>query len=66
MSDIKSTEADRETIRRVNGLYVGMLSNSEIGSFERCIADGYAKRSYSSAGGLLLGLSVVEFLDHPY
>ena len=41
-----ATRADRDLIDRLNGFFVGMLSDDELESFERCIVSGYARRKY--------------------
>ena len=56
-----STEADRNLVSRMNGFYVGQLDADERASFERCIADGYARRIYEGSSGLM-GLSKIEVL----
>lgn len=55
---MKSTKADRDAVRRLNGLYVGQLTNDELESFNRCVDDGTAHRSYQGVSGLL-GLAKV-------
>lgn len=58
---MESTNADRETTQHVNGLYVGMLNDDELESFERCIQDQIALRDYDGPGGFL-GLAKVKFI----
>ena len=56
----KSTDADYEAISRANGLYVGMLSDDEIESLNRLIADGKAEKYYHSTAAALMGLPKVR------
>ena len=56
-----STQADRELIREVDGLYVGSLTDEEMESFNRCIADGFAQRTYEGPAGLM-GLAKIKVL----
>ena len=41
MNDFVSTEADRELIKELDGLYVGQLTAEEMKSFLRCVKDGF-------------------------
>lgn len=56
---MKSTEADRELVNRLEGMYVGGLGPHEIESFNRCVADGYAQRTYEG----FLGLAKIQLCD---
>jgi len=47
-----STEADRQLIRKLNGLYVGQLDDDEMESFRRCVKDRVAVNDYGHPGGL--------------
>lgn len=61
-SETMSTEADRSLVKRMEGFYVGQLDADERASFERCVADGYARRIYEGSSGLM-GLSKIEVLE---
>lgn len=50
---------DIETVRAVNGLFVGLLDESEVDAFNRLCQRGIARRAYSGASQLL-GLAKVE------
>ena len=56
------TSADKELINNLNGLYVGMLDNGEIESFNKCVKEGYAVRDYNHQGGIL-GLAKVKVIN---
>ncbi len=57
---MESTNADRETTKHVDGLYIGMLDADEMESFNQCVKDEIACRDYSGPGGLL-GLAKVKY-----
>jgi len=58
---MKSTQADREIVKTNDGLYVGSLTDDEIESFDRCVADNLASRQYS--GDITpFGLAKVKYL----
>lgn len=59
---MKSTKADREKVKYLDGLYVGMLEPDEIESLNRCVADHVAIRDYDHIGGSL-GLSKVKIIN---
>ena len=42
-----------EELRRLDGLFVGQLSETERDYFEQAVADGLAWRSYEGAAGML-------------
>jgi hypothetical protein len=56
---MKSTEADRKTVQRVQGIYEGLLTPEEVESFDRCCEDRIAYRDYNHAAGML-GLARVS------
>ena len=60
------TNADKDLIRPLDGLYVGMLSSDELASLDECIQAGYAIKDYSSPAGII-GLAKVKILNlqHP-
>jgi hypothetical protein len=60
---MNSTNADIETTKRLDGMFVGMLTNEEIDSFDRCVMDGIATRSYEGAGGFM-GLAKVRVVHN--
>ena len=56
----ESTKADRDVVDRVQGLFIWYLNDDELESFERCIEDGYAKRSYEGFTCQLMGFPKVR------
>lgn len=46
-------------IRRVDGLFVGLLSQDEIRDLDECVRLGYAVKSYEGAAGFM-GLAKVR------
>jgi hypothetical protein len=54
-----SSEADKEVVRNLEGIYTGILSEDELDSLDRCIKDGYAYISFEGIQSLL-GLSKVR------
>lgn len=50
---------DEETLRRIDGLHVGQLSDYERQVFDDALEAGMAKRTYSEIG-YMLGLSKVK------
>jgi len=55
----KSTEEDREEVRYFNGFFVGSLNDTELASFDRCVADGLASYDYGHNAGFF-GLAKVK------
>ena len=55
-------QRNEEIVRRVNGLYVGQLSDEELEAFYTGIREGFAARDYNHAGGFL-GLAKVRFIS---
>lgn len=53
-------EPIREAVRRMNGFYVGTLSEEEIEMFQACVDAGLASRDFNHTGGLL-GLAKVNY-----
>ena len=56
-----STEADRNRIRELDGLYAGQLTTDELESFNRCIQDGKACRDYNHPAGFFVGVAKVRW-----
>jgi hypothetical protein len=56
---MQSTHEDRERVKEMEGLYVGMLDPNEIEILDRCISDGVAIKDYNHAGGIL-GLAKIK------
>lgn len=54
----------RDIVRRVEGLYVGMLSPVELQAFEYLIDKQAARRSYAGLGGFM-GMAKVELITTP-
>jgi len=50
---MESSKEDFEIVRRMNGIFVGMLSDREIEALNRCVIDGLAVRSYEGGGGFM-------------
>ena len=59
MSNKLVSEEDIELVRSMEGVFAGSLSDSERQSFERCISDGIAYRSYEGTSAVL-GLAKVR------
>ena len=57
-----ASEADRELIRDLNGLYIGQLTPTELESLGRCIAEGSAIQDYSGLVGFFVGVGKVKFI----
>lgn len=55
-------EPDEIVISRLNGMYVGMLNDSEMAAFNRCCERGTATRNYNHPGGAFLGLAKVHMI----
>jgi hypothetical protein len=60
MSERAKHEADIEHIRRLEGLLVGLLDESEQAAFDRLVDAGIAYRSYEGGSGFM-GLAKVRF-----
>jgi hypothetical protein len=60
---MNSTKADRDRIKELNGLYVGLLDSDEIESLDRCISDHVAIKDYNHVGGFL-ELAKVKIISH--
>jgi len=56
-----STEADKDLMENVNGLFVGLLNEGEMESFYRCLEDNYVIRSYEGAAGFM-GLAKIRII----
>jgi hypothetical protein len=48
-------------LQRIEGLFVGQLSDAEMRVFERAVADGEARRSYEGGAGFI-GLARVRLV----
>ena len=48
-------------LQRINGLFVGMLTDEELEMFERACKDGKARRVYAGGAGFM-GLAKVEVM----
>lgn len=59
----KASQADRDLVHRLNGMFVGQLNEEELMSFQRCVADHSAWRDYSGPSGFL-GLAKVRAMSH--
>jgi len=46
-------------LTRLDGLFVGMLTEDEVEAFSRAVKEGKARRSYEGGGGLM-GLAKVR------
>ncbi len=44
---------DMDFLRRIDGLFVGMLDAPEIAKFDELVRAGLAYRSYEGAGGIM-------------
>ena len=51
-------------LQRLEGLFVGQLSDDELKLFEQAIKDGRAKRWYNGAAGFM-GLAKVKLIMAP-
>ncbi len=60
---MESTKADRDIVLKLAGLYENFLDSDEIESLDKCVADGFAIRDYSHAGGVFLGLAKVKLVE---
>ena len=58
---MKATQADKERIHTLNGVYVGQLTQDELEAFNRCVENFFAIRDYNTAG--ILGLAKVKVID---
>lgn len=56
--------ADEQLISRLDGLFVGLLSQDEIDAFDRLVKAGLAHRSYEGGGGFM-GLAKVRLQANP-
>lgn len=54
----------RETLRGADGLYVGMLTESEREAFDYLCEKGAARREYGGVGGFM-GLAKVRLVGRP-
>jgi hypothetical protein len=50
---MNSTQADRDILKNIDGLYYHLLTEDEIESLNRCIKDNLATRSYEGVGGII-------------
>jgi hypothetical protein len=48
-------------LRRIDGLFVGMLDKDELWLFEKAVEDGKARRSYEGGAGFM-GLAKVRVI----
>jgi hypothetical protein len=55
-------ESDIEIVERVNGLYVGQLSEEELQAFSRCVLAGKARRNYGEGAQWLCGIAKVQVI----
>jgi hypothetical protein len=53
------TDTDEDIVRRMDGLYIGLLSDSELQILRRCIESGFATLVYEGFSGIL-GLGKVK------
>lgn len=51
-------------VKRLDDIYVGLLSAEELTAFDACCQHGWARRVYTGIGGQL-GLAKVQLLKRP-
>jgi hypothetical protein len=59
MERCEHEDEQREIVRNVNGLFVGMLTPEEMDAFNYLVAKGVARRDYTGPGGFM-GLAKVR------
>lgn len=47
------TDFDGDFLRRIDGLFVGMLDDSELARFDSLVKKGLARRGYQGVGGFM-------------
>jgi hypothetical protein len=60
--EMKSTKADIERMKELEGLYVGQLDKDETEMLNRCVSDNIAMRDYDNPAWML-GLAKVKVLN---